>query len=161
MTPDTVLASAWKGFGALELEYLEQFVVALVPMSVTVLIHGQGMWLAGRSFRHFGAGHAGKQRRRGSATFLLIGVVAIILAAHFLEVCAWAAVYLLAGMLANVPDAMTFSINSYTTLGASNIQLAGRWRGFDGFEAMTAMLMFGWSTAVLAVVVQKTHSVED
>ena len=26
--------------------------------------------------------------------------------------------------------------------------------------AMTAMLMFGWSTAVLAVVVQKTHSIE-
>ena len=63
-------------------------------------------------------------------------------------------------MLAGLQDAMNFSINSYTTLGASNIQLPGRWRGFDGFEAMTAMLMFGWSTAVLAVVVQKTHSIE-
>jgi hypothetical protein len=29
-----------------------------------------------------------------------------------------------------------------------------------GFEAIAGMLMFGWSTAVLAVVVQKLHSIE-
>jgi hypothetical protein len=83
-----------------------------------------------------------------------------MLAAHFAEVVLWATFYFSTGMLANLRDAMTFSINSYTTLGASGIQLTGRWRGFSGFEAMTAMLMFGWSTAVLAVVAQKTHSIE-
>jgi len=155
-----MLGSIGQAFLSLELEYLEQFVVALVPMSVTVVIHGYGMKYAGLHFRHFGARQMGKPRRRGAATALLLGVVTIMLAAHFLEVVAWAAVYLITGMLTSIPDAMTFSINSYTTLGASNIQLTGRWRGFDGFEAMTAMLMFGWSTAVLAVVVQKTHSID-
>jgi hypothetical protein len=142
----------------LELDYLEQFAVALVPMSVTVFIHSQGMSLVSRYYRSFGT-PAGKARR-GSTTLFLIGVVAIMLATHFAEVVLWATLYLATGMLTNLRDAMTFSINSYTTLGASNIQLSGRWRGFDGFEAMTGMLMLGWSTAVLAVVVQRTHSID-
>jgi len=153
-----MLESIGQAFLALELDYVEQFVAALLPMSLTVVIHGYGMKFVGRYFRRFGAPAA--KARRGSATLVLVAIVAIMLAAHFLEVIAWASFYLLAGMLTSVSDAMTFSISSYTTLGASNIQLTGRWRGFDGFEAMTAMLMFGWSTAVLAVVVQKTHSIE-
>jgi hypothetical protein len=56
---------------------------------------------------------------------------------------------------------MYFSVGSYTTLGSEGIMLHGRWRGFGGFEAMTAMLMFGWSTAVLASIVQKLQSTDD
>ena len=151
--------SLWQSIGGLEFEYLEQFLAALVPMSATVIVHGFGMKAVGSYFRRFGH-HPGKARQRGAATLVALGVVGIMLAAHFAEVVLWAGFFLLTGMVANVHDAMAFSINSYTTLGASNIQLTGRWRGFDGFEAMTAMLMFGWSTAVLAVVVQKTHSIE-
>jgi hypothetical protein len=153
-----MLESFGRGLVDLEFEYLEQFAAALLPIALTVVIHGYGMKFAGRTFRRLGPPAA--KARRGSATVVLLAIVAIMLAAHFLEVVAWAGFYVLAGMLTGVHEAMSFSINSYTTLGASNIQLAGRWRGFDGFEAMTAMLMFGWSTAVLAVVVQKTHSIE-
>jgi len=91
---------------------------------------------------------------------VVIVIVAIMLAAHFAEVVVWAAFYFITDMLPDLASAMFFSINSYTTLGASNITLAGRWKGLDGFEAMTAMLMFGWSTAVLAAVVQKMHSID-
>lgn len=44
--------------------------------------------------------------------------------------------------------------------------LQSAWRSFAALEFeyleqfLTALLMFGWSTAVLAVVVQKTHSIE-
>ena len=155
-----MLDSIGKAFVALDFEYLEQFVVALLPMSLTVVIHGYGMKFAGGYFRYFGARQSEKPRRTGSATIVVIGVVAIMLAAHFAEVAAWAMFYFVTGMLASFQSAMNFSINSYTTLGASNIQLTGRWIGFDGFEALSAMLMLGWSTAVLAVVVQKTHSIE-
>ena len=55
---------------------------------------------------------------------------------------------------------MYFSVNAYTTLGASNITLPGRWQGLGGFESMTAMLMFGWSTAMLAAIVQKIHTLD-
>lgn len=153
-----MLESFGRGLVNLEFEYLEQFAAALLPMALTVVIHGYGMRFAGLYFRRFGPPAHGV--RRHPAALVAVAVVGIMLAAHFAEVCLWAAFYVLTGMLAGLKEAMNFSINSYTTLGASNIQLTGRWRGFDGFEAMTAMLMFGWSTAVLAVVVQKTHSIE-
>jgi len=154
-----MLESVWRDLAALNFEYVRQFAAALVPMSVTVFIHAQGMKLSGCYFKRFGTLAA--IARRGSATTVLITIAAIMLATHFAEVVAWASFFLLTGMLASIPDAMTLSINSYTTLGASNIQLPGRWHGFDGFEAMSAMLMFGWSTAVLAAVVQKTHSMDS
>jgi len=62
-----------------------------------------------------------------------------------------------------VPDrlsAMYFSVASYTTLGDSGMTLPAHWRGIGAFEAMAAMLMFGWSTAVLAAVVVKLHSLD-
>jgi len=146
-------------FRALHFQYLEQFLAALLPMALTVVIHGQGMGLASRYFKRFGRPAAGSSRT-GSHVIVLIMIVAIMLATHFVEVFAWALFYLFAGMLTDFNSAMIYSVNFYTTLGATSIVLPGRWHGFGGFEAIAGMLMFGWSTAVLAVVVQKTHNIE-
>jgi hypothetical protein len=146
----------------LNYRYIDQFLAALVPMGITVMLHGHGMGLASRCFKRFGTrrGH-GVQIDQGPHVFLLVAIVAIMLATHFVEVVVWAVFYWATNMLPDVITSMFFSINSYTTLGASNITLNGRWKGMDGFEAMTAMLMFGWSTAVLAAVVQKTHGIDS
>jgi hypothetical protein len=158
---DNSMHEVAQAMSELNYRYIDQFLAALVPMGVTVILHGNGMGLASRCFKHFGTrrGHA-VQKDKGPHIFLLVAIVAIMLLTHFVEVAAWAAFYWATNMLPDAVTAMFFSINSYTTLGASNITLAGRWKGMDGFEAMTAMLMFGWSTAVLAAVVQKTHSID-
>lgn len=144
----------------LHFQYTEQFLVALLPMALTVVIHGQGMRLASRYFKRFGRPPAGSSRT-GPHVLVVIAIVAIMLATHFLEVFMWALFYVATGMLANIKEAMTYSINSYTTLGATSIELPGRWQGLGGFEAISGMLMFGWSTALLAVVVQKLHSIDN
>jgi hypothetical protein len=155
-----MLESFWQVMRELHFQYTEQFLVALLPMMITVVLHGYGMRLAGRCFKRFGrrpAAHA----RNGPHVMVLIAIVAIMLATHYFEVSAWAIYYYATNMLTHFKDAMYYSINAYTTLGASNLTLPERWKGLDGFEAITAMLMFGWSTAVLAAVVQKLHSIED
>ena len=63
--------------------------------------------------------------------------------------------------LKDFSHAMLYSFNGYTTMGASNIYLPKGWQGFDNFEAMTGMLMFGWSTAFLADIINKLHNTED
>lgn len=143
-------------FRELHYQYTEQFLMALVPMMLTVFIHGHGMRLAGRCFKRFGT-----RSLHGPHVVLLIAIVAIMLLTHYIEVSAWALFYFLLHMLDDFKTAMYFSMNAYTTLGASNITLPGQWKGLDAFEAITAMLMFGWSTAVLAAVVQKSHSIDD
>jgi len=144
----------------LDFEYLSQFLAAMVPMVITVIMHAEGMRLAGRCFKRFRP-RAVQGVRDSPQLPLLTALVAIMLATHFLEAVAWAVFYFATGMLADVQTAMYFSVNSYTTLGASNITLQGRWKGLDGLEAMTAMLMFGWSTAMLAAILQNALKVDD
>lgn len=145
---------------ALDFEYSTQILAALLPMAMTVIFHGLGVGMVHRFFRRHGkplvhGPHA------AARTALIIGIVAILLATHFVGVVVWAAFYFLMEMVPTIGAAMYFSVGSYTTLGSEGIRLYGRWRGFGGFEAMTAMLMFGWSTAVLASIVQKFQSADD
>jgi len=146
-------------FREIHYQYLEQFLTALLPMALTVVIHGEGMGLASRYFRRFGWPAAGS-KRAGPHVIVLIAIVAIMLATHFIEVTAWALFYFATGMLTDFKSAMTYSVNSYTTLGATSIDLPGRWHGLGGFEAIAGMLMFGWSTALLAVAVSRLHNLD-
>ena len=144
----------------LHFQYTEQFLMALVPMSLTVVLHGQGMRLAALYLRRFGK-RASHDSRTPLLNIVLVATVAIMLLTHFIEVNGWAMFYFLTGMLPDYRSAMYLSVNSYTTLGASNLTLPGRWQGLDGFEAMTAMLMFGWSTAVMVSVLPSADSIGD
>jgi len=132
--------------------------MALIPMSLTVICHGFGMGLVRSYFKQFGASVGSHSASR---TILLVVIVAIMLTTHYFEIMIWAEFYFATDMIQNVKAAMYFSVESYTTLGASNITLPGRWLGLEGFEALTAMLMFGWSTAILVAVVNKVHSIDN
>ena len=143
-----------------DFEYGTQILAALLPMAVTVIFHGLGIGMVHHFFRRHGkplvhGPHA------AARTVVIIAIVAILLATHFVGVVVWAGFYFLMKMVPNIGAAMYFSVGSYTTLESDGIKLYGRWRGFGGFEAMTAMLMFGWSTAVLASIVQKLQSTDD
>lgn len=78
-----------------------------------------------------------------------------------MEAWIWALFYVSRGVVPAFIDAMNFSFSSYTTLGESAFALPLHWQGPGGFEAMSAMLMFGWSTAMLAAVVMKMHNPGD
>ena len=149
-----------QGFSQLDFEYSEQLLAALIPMSFTVIFHAMGMGVVGLYLKRFGLPllHGAHVTAR---IIVMTGIVGITLVSHLFEIAIWAVFYLGTGLLPNAHKAMFFSMESYTTLGASNITLSGRWLGFEGFEAMTGMLMFGWSTAILAAVVMKFHSIDD
>jgi hypothetical protein len=142
-----------------DFRYLEQLVVALVLTSVTVVIHGLGMnWVR----RHFRRSWSLTEARPGpgSHRLVMIGIVAIMIVTHTVEVLIWALFYAVRGLVPHWLSAVYFSIASYTTLGESGITLPVHWQGLGGFEAMAAMLMFGWSTAMLAAVLLKVQSIE-
>jgi hypothetical protein len=143
----------------LHFRYAEQLPIALFLTSLTVVIHGLGMSGVRRCFERFWSPAKGRPRSRSHLLFM-VGIVAIMIVTHFVEVGVWGVFFLLSGMIPDAALAIYFSIGSYTTLGATGIALPGRWQGLGGFEAMAAMLMFGWSTAVLAAVVLKVHSLD-
>jgi uncharacterized membrane-anchored protein len=142
-----------------DFRYLEQLVVALVLTSVTVVVHGLGMNLVRRYFRRSWS-LTETRPDPGSHRLMMIGIVAIMIVTHSVEILIWALFYTLRGLVPHWLSAVYFSIASYTTLGESGITLPGHWQGLGGFEAMAAMLMFGWSTAMLAAVILKVQSLD-
>ena len=140
--------------------YLEQFVVALVLTGATVFIHGLGMkWV--RLYLSRSQVLAEAKRRSKSHLLTMVGIIWIMLLTHSLEVLLWALFYKLRGVIPQWVSAVYFSLASYTTLGESSIKLPVHWQGLGGFEAMVAMLMFGWSIAMLATVLLKLRIIDS
>lgn len=148
------MGSVLQAFGALHFQFAREFLVALLPIVLTVAVHGQAMHWVARYCRRY-TGHGAERFGALSRGIVPIVIVAIMLVAHFAEIGAcWGAFYVWTGLIVDPASAMDFSINAYTTLGASHVTLPLRWQGLGGMEAMTAILMFGWSTAVLAVAIK-------
>jgi hypothetical protein len=55
-------------------------------------------------------------------------------------------------------DLVYFAFVNYTTLGYGDIVPLERWRLLGPMTAMTGVLLFGWSTAVIFEVLQKVLS---
>ena len=83
--------------------------------------------------------------------------VVILLTGHMLQVMMWALVYYYDwGEFGSFDNALYFSLASFTTLGASDLALPPAHRMAGALESAAGMLMFGWSTALLVSVVQRT-----
>ncbi len=85
--------------------------------------------------------------------------VIVLLAGHILQVIAWALVYhYYWDEFVNIASAVYFSLASFTTLGANDLELPPDHRLVGALESAVGMLMFGWSTALLVAVVQRGYS---
>ena len=79
--------------------------------------------------------------------------------APWVEVVLWATTYrLLPGNhLDSFEKATYFSMVTFTTLGYGDITLADhQWRLLSGIEALNGILLVGWTTAFLFLVVQRS-----
>jgi len=139
--------------------YIEQFLVALFLTGATVFIHGLGMkWV--RLYLSRSLAIAESKLRSKSHLLTMVGIIWIMLVTHSVEILTWAIFYRLRGVIPQWVSAVYFSLASYTTLGESSITLPVHWQGLGGFEAMVAMLMFGWSIAMLATVLLKLRIID-
>ena len=87
-----------------------------------------------------------------------VAAVLIIMSGHILQVILWAVVYHFQwGEFASFAIAVYFSLANFTTLGANDLALPPEHRLIGALEAAAGMLMFGWSTALLVQVVQRSE----
>lgn len=84
----------------------------------------------------------------------LVGIALALL--HGLEATLWALAYLYLGALPTPADALLYSVDSMVTRGASGLTLSSRWAMMGALEAADGMLLFGISTALLVMVMQRT-----
>src|SRR5688500_20254053 len=122
---------------------LAKLLIAFCLMALCVAIHAAGLTVAIRWMRT----SAAPARTFWRWTGLLIAVAGITIVFHLVEITVWAVFYTWADGMPDMQSALYFSAVTYTTVGYGDLVLPSEWRLVGGIEALTGILMCGWSTA--------------
>jgi hypothetical protein len=131
---------------------ITKFLVALLLMSVCVVLHATGLTLAIRWLKGARAAFEGSYWRQ---VRLLIAVAGWTVLVHLVEITVWAVYYVGSGGMPDLDSALYFSAVTYTTTGYGDLVLPEPWRLVGGIEALTGILMCGWSTAFFFAIVSQ------
>ena len=132
---------------------LARLPIALTLMALCVAIHAIGVsWALQRLRRH------PKTALRFSAiTRLFVSVAVWIVLLHLAEISLWAVFYVWRDAMPDLPSALYFSAVTYTTTGYGDVVLSEGWRLLGAVEALTGILMCGWSTGFFFAVVNRVY----
>jgi hypothetical protein len=125
--------------------------IAWGVMALCVVIHATGLSSAVRWLRRRTA--AADQFWPG--TWLFIRLAAWIILLHLIEITAWAFLYVRKAAMPDLQSALYFSAVTYTTTGYGDLVLPQEWRLVGAIEALTGILMCGWSTGFFFLVVNR------
>ena len=125
----------------------------------TVLVHALGTHALIRFLsRHYA--NASGLIPSHKALPAVIWTAMALMVLHVIEIQLWALTYLLivpGDTLDTYEKAAYFSFVTYTTVGYGDVTLSTQeWRLLSGIEGMNGILLAGWSTALLFVVVQRS-----
>ena len=137
---------------------LETLLVAFLLVALTVVTHAVGTtyWIRYALQRY--ADHSGDFKPHTTLPAVMWTAIVLMLL-HIAEAVLWALTYLLlpGALLDNFEEAFYFSVVTFTTLGYGDITLTdSKWRLLGGIEALDGILLVGWSTALLFIVVQRS-----
>jgi len=129
---------------------LSKLSIALTLMAVSVVVHASGVSFAMRWLHHRMAALAFWGR-----TWVFIRLAGWIILLHLTEIAVWAAFYERTNAMPDLPSALYFSAVTYTTTGYGDLVLPPSWHIVGGVEALTGILMCGWSTGFFFAVVAR------
>jgi hypothetical protein len=132
---------------------LRQLLIAWALLASNVVIHAYGVTAA----LHWARRHAPSSRHLGRP-WLFIRLAVWIVTLHVIEITAWAVTYEIAGAMPEIQSALYFSAVTYTTTGYGDLVLPTDWRLVGAVEALTGILMCGWSTGFFFAVVSRIGS---
>jgi hypothetical protein len=130
---------------------LAKFLVALGLMAVCVVIHATGVTAAVDRLRRQDI----VAPRFWPWTWRFIRLAGWIVLLHLIEITVWGLYYRWTRALPELQSALYFSAVTYTTTGYGDVVLPQEWRLVGAVEALTGILMCGWSTGFFFVVVSR------
>ena len=131
--------------------------IAFLLLALTVTIQAAGLALVMRRLSLSSNIEDGRFRPR---TWLLIRLAAWAVAIHCVEIAVWALFYWWQECLPDLESSLYFAIVTYTTVGYGDLVLDPGWRILAGIEALTGILMCGWSTGFFFAFVSRIYALE-
>ena len=133
---------------------LSKLLIAWSLAALCVVIHAMGMTALLRAHRDATARAA---TRFWLSTWMLVRVAGWIILLHLVEIAVWAFFYAWDHGMPDLQSAFYFSAVTYTTTGYGDLVLPAEWRLVGGVEALTGILMCGWSAAFFFAVVARMN----
>ncbi len=133
---------------------LSKLLIAWSLAAVCVVIHAMAMTTLLRALREATERAAA---RFWASTWLLVRLAGYIILLHLVEIAVWAFFYTWKHGLPDLQSALYFSAVTYTTTGYGDLVLPPEWRLVGGVEALTGILMCGWSAAFFIAVVSRMN----
>lgn len=137
---------------------LIQLLATALLLAISVLIHASVLALL---FRRLTLWPVPAASGLFASTRYMVVIAWWITLAHLVEIELWALFYLWMGIFPDAVSASYFSIVTYTTVGYGDLVPPERWRLLAGVEALTGMVLAGWSAAFFFAVASRWHSTED
>jgi len=132
---------------------VSKLLVALFLMALSVIIHAAGLAEAMQWVRR----QPSSVQRVWSWIWRFIAVATLMIVLHLCEITVWAVFYVWRGAMPDLQAALYFSAVTYTTTGYGDLVLPEAWRLVGGVEALTGILMCGWSTGFFFAVVSRMY----
>jgi hypothetical protein len=136
---------------------ISKLLVAWTLMGVCVVVHAVGVTIALRNVR----GHTRLKPRLWRWVWLFVKLAGWIVFLHLLEISVWGVFYVWQDAMPDLPSALYFSAVTYTTTGYGDLVLPQDWRILGAIEALTGILMCGWSTGFFFAIVSRLHIDDD
>ena len=135
---------------------ISKILAAFALMALCVVVHAVGVasvlrWVArerdrGQRFRHW--------------TWLFVRLATWMIVLHMIEITVWAWYYTRQQAMPDLQTAIYFSATTYTTTGYGDVVLPVAWRLVGSVEALTGILMCGWSTGFFFAVVSRIFAAQ-
>jgi hypothetical protein len=127
---------------------------AFLLLALTVIIHAAGLTIVLRRIPLWKtADDTGFMPR----TWLLIQLASWAITIHMVEIAMWGLFFWWKQCLPDLESSLYFAAVTYTTVGYGDLVLAKGWRLVACVEALTGILMCGWSTGFFFIVASKLY----
>jgi hypothetical protein len=133
---------------------LLQLLIAWCLLASNVVIHAYGVTFAIRWLRR----HETISLQLGRWAWLFVRLAGWMVVLHVIEITLWASAYVLMRAMPDMQSAVYFSAVTYTTTGYGDLVLPPDWRLVGAVEALTGILMCGWSTGFFFAVASRMFS---
>ncbi len=141
---------------------LNEIVVGFGVMILTTMIHAAFM-VSGMEAARWRLSHFGHARRQLAKAALVSALIVWMFLAIVIEALLWGLIYLKNPLITTLPDLQTafyFSMVTFTTVGYGDVVLTGQWRTLASIQAANGVIVFGWTTALIFVFIQRVYNKE-
>lgn len=133
----------------------EELALGMLVLVLVITFHGWAMARVNSLFNREIA-RLGERAPEWRFGFLTAIGIALLTTTHLFETLMWSAPIRGFDILPNMRDTYYFVLESYTTLGASQIELPEAWRLLGPLIAISGLFTFSWTGSVLVYIVTET-----